>query len=171
MYSATVDIDLDVFDAVQSQIAQSGALMAKAYQRAVTRANQRLKKQFTPPTRLPVLPFIWSPDPVKQRRARAWYFANKVPRGSRGGRYKRTGRMMAAWKFKTDLKRNEGVITLTNDAPGVEYVMGFKQVPSHKITGWPDGDELAFKASEELTNIAIETWYTVADPFGGIPQL
>jgi hypothetical protein len=172
MYKVTVDIDLDVFDAVQQQVSQSGALMSKAFQRQVTRVRQRLQPRFKAPDRLPALPFIWSDDPAKQRRARAYYYAVILRRrGRRGGRYPRTGKMVAAWKFKVDLRANEGVITLTNDAPGVEYVMGFKQVPSHRITGWPNGDELAFDASQELTNVAIDTWFVVADPFGGIPRL
>ena len=80
------------------------------------------------------LPFIWSRNPIKQARARAWYFANKVPKGSTGGRYRRRGKLSAAWVVAYNPLN--GTILLRNDTPGAEYVQGNRQVLSHRLSGW-----------------------------------
>lgn len=169
MYTVEIDIAEDVFNAVSSQVSRSGDLMEKAYRREVTKVRQRITRRLKPPSKLPVLPFIWSRTASKDARARRWYFANKV-RGRGGGRYQRTGKIAAGWKLKTDLKRAGGVITLSNSVPGVEYVMGNRQVPSHKRTGWVNVQDASTEFSQILTDNASEIWFTIADPFGGIRQ-
>ena len=114
---------------------------------------------------------MWSLDPFANARAQRWYFANKVPRGSRGGRYKRTGALLESIDIVTVRESTDTeLIALSTDARGAEYVIGDRQVPSHQRSGWPRLDEIAEEESENLTDELIELWFTVTDPFAGVPR-
>jgi hypothetical protein len=169
MYSAGVFYDPDVFHAISETAKKSPGLMATAFKRQTGRLRTSLERFLkTPPPDLPVLPFVWSLYPAANARARRWYFANKVPPGSAGGRYDRTGELLDAWKVVINITDNGGIITASNDADGFDWVIGNRQVPSHTRTGWYIADEVLLDASEQATDILIDTWYTVADPLAGV---
>lgn len=92
-----------------------------------------------PPKRNRSDPFVFSDDPVKNRKAQIW-FAINYPNG-----YRRTGRLGRAWEGEILLSVNGGAVTLTVDVRnetayasrvyGAEQ-FGYKQVPGHAHTGW-----------------------------------
>lgn len=168
MIKVSADLDTRVFDDIQSTISRSGKLMSRAFQRDVTKVRQQFERDVANEPPQAPLPFVWSSNPQAQARARAYYFANKVPRGSRGGRYKRTHKLAKSWKFKIDLKDAAGVITATNDTPGAEYVIGDRQVVSHRIAGWYTDEELRVKYSAVLTERCEQTWRLISDPVGSV---
>lgn len=110
------------------------------------------------PNQLPDLPFIWSTDPRKQARARGWYFANVVPKGSKGGRYKRTGKLSKAWKVDIVISDNAVAITAENPVKAVRYVTGKRQVPGFVGVWTKHSETIAFwaDASREVIPAALK---------------
>lgn len=86
--------------------------------------------------------FIWSRDPVKQARARRWFFAN-YPNG-----YTRTGALERAWFGEITYTDNTITTTIGNPNKAASYVYGseqfdFVQVIGHQQTGWLNSGETA----------------------------
>ncbi len=75
-----------------------------------------LRREITPLTtepRAPTLPFIWSHDPTTDAQLRRAYFKT-LPKGSRGGRYVRTHKLVQAWKTEGRLIQNGAQATAFN---------------------------------------------------------
>jgi len=160
-----LQIDTDVLDAVAYTANNAPGLMATAYKRQIRSLRGRLLQRLRLiPQNVPDLPFIWSYDPAAQARARRWYFANKVPKGSKGGRYQRTGAMAEAWDVLADATDYSGILAIDNPAKGAEYVYGPKQVPSHYATGWENVDDVISEFQEQATDEVIEIWGTIVAP-------
>lgn len=166
-----VFLDTDVFEAIQEQISKSGAIAQNVVKLTTQRSRRRLRKQFVAPENLPTLPFIWSLDPIANARARAYYFAVIVPQHpSDTGRYERTGELLRGLQI-TAVKDSEGdLILVSTDYEGAPFVIGEQQVPSHSETPWFRLDDLILDESELATNEAIDLWFTLVDPFAGVPQ-
>jgi hypothetical protein len=111
--------------------------------RVIIPANERLLDRLVDeklrpyPPRVRHTPFKWSNDPIKNARARRWWFANK------NGPHVRTGALARAWQADVDYSPAESqvVVSVGNSAPGASYVVGaaafgYEQVPSHAATGW-----------------------------------
>lgn len=140
--------------------------MRNGAQVVVRRERQDLKRDVEKRVRKPAHPFIWSLNPEYQKAARQWWFKQislgKIRGGS--GRYVRTGRIIRAWKIITNLDNFEGLITLQNNAPGAEFVVGMKQVPSHARSGHPRIDKLAMASSKRMSPKLTALWRTVSRP-------
>jgi len=83
-----------------------------------------------------VYPFIWSLDPVKNAKARAWFFVH-YPKG-----YKRTGALSRAWKVTIIANKQSLSMKVENRTKGARFVVGDLktgegQIPGHKASGWP----------------------------------
>lgn len=97
------------------------------------------------PQKQPDLPFIWSPDPRKNERARRKYHAmvNSGEIQTDGERYIRTHQTSQGWD--ADVLIGDGAIVLVVEHKvkgrgrdrSIQFIEGDKQVPSHKATGWP----------------------------------
>lgn len=168
MIGAELDIDSDVLDAVRSTVGQSAAVMRTLQRRRVSKVKAHIKEDFKAPESLPDLPFIWSMDAAANARARRWYFANMVDKGSAGGRYQRTGAIEAAWDIQFIEDDNGAAITIENNAPGAEFVYGNRQVPSHYLTGWNPVSEIAARYRDELNLRLIEDWLTASSDVAGV---
>jgi hypothetical protein len=107
------------------------------------------------------LPFIWSYDPAAQRRARAWYYANRVDPDSAGGRYARTGGLEEDWRVEGDYTPAGGVTTIANPNPQAKWVYGMAQVPSHARTGFIRIDAVERKYARVLGDLYVRTWRSV----------
>lgn len=166
MYAVESFVDTDIFDAYNETFRRAPGFMAVQTNRLISRRKSRLKSEILVEPPLPDLPFVWSTDPVKNARARGWYFANRVPEGSQGGRYQRTGALLDGFDILVNVDERGGIFTITNDVPGAEFVIGFKQVPSHRK--WIVIDDVAIKFSELLNEDFIQLWHTVNDPFAGV---
>lgn len=164
MISARIRVDTDVLEAIQSQARKTPALMAKTFQRNAGRVTRRLLDELTTEPRPAVHSFGFATP-----KSRRWYFAalrqGLIP--TDGKRYKRRGVMLKAWKITIKPTLEGGEAVLENSQEGAQYVYGPRQVPGHKITGWPSIETLQEKYQAQLNDVAIETWYTVSDPFGG----
>jgi hypothetical protein len=168
MITATVTIDTDVLEHTNAVLSSSAAIMRTLTKRRVSKVRALIKNDLKAPDAVPDLPFIWSYDPAANARARRWYFANKVPKGSRGGRYQRTGALEAAWEVVFVEDDSGAAIVLQNDEDAARYVWGNRQVPSHYLTGWQPIEDIANRERDALNLGLIEDWYTASDPTAGI---
>lgn len=111
---------------------------------AVETVQRRLERTVTPPFLQELRheaervkhPFVWSYDPVKNARARRWFFAN-FPKG-----YKRTGALSRSWKITFVRGKQSISMRVTNNRKGASFVVGslngkLGQVPGHSKSGWP----------------------------------
>jgi hypothetical protein len=166
MYGVDAFVDTDVFDAYSDAFRRAPGFMGVQSKRLIQRRKSQLITEVFVEPPLPDLPFVWSLDPAKNARARRWYFANKVPYGSEGGRYPRTGDLLDGFDILVNVDEGTGVFTITNDVPGAEFVIGFKQVPSHHR--WVNIDDAALRMSELLNDDFINLWAIVNDPYAGV---
>jgi hypothetical protein len=120
---------------------------------------QPLKEEPPPPD----YPFIWSNDPQKQARARAWWFANLKKKGdSSGGRYQRTHGLSRGWLIDINTFRASIMISVYNAADrAVKWTQSVFQVPSHKRSGWAQYEDVLLKAEEKAQNNIIDAWYNL----------
>lgn len=161
----------DTVSKYQQAMDKAPGVMATLTRRRISKSSSRILKRLSvEPDAQPDLPFVWSYNPAKQARARAWYFANVVGEES-GGRYKRTHKTAKAWKVNVTVDQNGGVITASNNSKGIDYVEGDRQVPSHYLTGWltpTDIDEIILQEGVILEDQLTEDWHTALDPFAGV---
>lgn len=81
-------------------------------------------------------PFRWSNDPVKNEKARGWWFAN-FPNGR-----ERTGEMNANWDVLLERVGRAYELIVSNPISYLKRVVGSFdqnrdwQIPGHKRTGW-----------------------------------
>lgn len=166
--TSEVDKSLDLY---QQALQKAPGVMATLTRRRVQRSTSRILQKLTvEPESTPDHPFIWSYNPEKQARARRWYFANVV-RGNVGGRYTRTHKTAKAWRVVVEIDESGGTISAANNAAGVDYVEGDRQVPSHYNTGWltpVEIDDILLNEAILLEDQLFQDWQTAADPFAGV---
>lgn len=167
MTKITIAPALSVLYDVNKTIEKAPGLMTVAADRRLRKVRPQIKADAKLNASQPGLPMIWSFNPAAQARARRWYFANIVPKGSKGGRYRRTGKTDAATIVTGNFSKNGGTITLENNAKGSEYVFGARQVPSFRGLH-PNFDTVARKWSVILSSQLAQDWFTVTDPTGGV---
>lgn len=161
MVSFTLKYDSDVLEAIREDLANAPKTIQTFAEKTLPDLIRADLKPLTTEPRQPDLPFIWSLDPVKQARARRWYFANKVKGKARGGRYSRTHALVNNWHVTTGSLRDGSFVSVTNDTPGLDYVQGPFQVPSHKDSGWAQYDDILLKTEEKANDLLIEAWFDV----------
>jgi hypothetical protein len=125
----------------------------------------------TVPSKLPGHPFIWSKLKAAQNRARRWWFAaiaGKIPGvriETQGGRYKRKSDKIDAG---AEVDPKTGIVTIEIPAGAFgTWVTGPKQVPSHKQTPWPRIDKEAEEYTEEVIDVAADTWFNLGEKVAG----
>lgn len=157
MVAFTLTYDKDVLSAIKQDLINAPKSI-QIYAEKVVPAI--IRKDLTPLLTEPPQSydkFIWSHDPVKQRRAQRWYFANKV-KGRTGGRYVRTHALVNNWKIATAKTGSGAILTVSNSTPGLDYVQGPKQVPSHQDSGWAQYDDVLLKAEKHANDLVIDFW-------------
>lgn len=157
MVNFTLTYDKDVLAALQSDIRASAKAVQVYAEKVVPKLIRPILTPLTNEPRQPSLPFVWSYDPAANARARRWYFANKV-KGRTGGRYVRTHALVTNWKITGGSLANGAIISISNDTPGLDYVQGPRQVPSHHDSGWAQYDDILLKAEAKANDLVIDFW-------------
>lgn len=161
MYSASLEIDNDIIDAIIKNAGNLPKLMETAVKRQESRIKSRLLKQLRTEPGSPKYPIQWSSD--RQRKA---YFASN---GFGGGiPYQRTGKLVRAWKVEFVHSDGGLAIVAENPVASARYVIGDAQQPFHKITGWYNADNVIADETVRAQDVLIETWYTVTDSLAGV---
>ena len=164
-----VFVDDDVLDEWGNLLVRLPALAKGAIFNLTRHLKKRIITELTDEPGSPSYPYVWSLDPDANARAMRYYFGvilkgKKTP----GGRYQRTGKLLAGWDVKAAIKNDRALITMENPAAGADYVQGRFQIYGHIRTGWPNADEIALKYSEIATDEFTEMWFTLVDPYAGI---
>lgn len=167
MVSFTLTYDKDILAAIADNIARAPQTIAVFAEKSLPKLIEKDLIPLRTEPRQPSLPFIWSYDPVKQRKAARYYFKNKV-RGRVGGRHVRTHELVRNWKVVAGRLRNGAVMTVSNNTPGLDYVQGPKQVPSHADSGWAQYDEVLLRAERHANDIMIDAWLGILDTKGSV---
>lgn len=155
---------IDVFAAINDELAQKPRLMATAYKRNMTRVVQRkivlLKVEpGAPPEGITAL--------MTPRQRRAFWATN----GFGGGiPHDRTHATSNGWQSSVEAIDMGGQATIYNDVPGINYVEGYQQQFFLAYIGWPYAPPILDAFVVEAEDVAIDTWYVISDPFAGIPQ-
>jgi len=168
LVNVQASVDLSALEVRDKTVKEAVKLMQGFSKIRAKGSTNRIRSAFSAPNSLPDLPFIWSLDPVKQKRARAYYFAVIVPnskqskRGRFKGRYKRTGKLERAWQVQFQPETNGGSFVASNPSDAVDYVYGDRQVPSHFLTGWEEMDRVFDYESNILIHEIINDWQLVS---------
>lgn len=163
MFSVQITVPVDVFAAIDDQIQQTPVLMERAFNRASSRLRSRLLEQLRTQPGAPHYPLRW----MSERQRRAYFATNGFGHGIP---YQRTGALAQGWHVEYAPFDNGGGITIWNNAPSEVYVEGYQQQPFHQDTGWPFAPQVIAEFSEQMTDVIIDTWFVISDPFAGIPQ-
>lgn len=163
MYVVRLNPDLDVLKAVRALpstvLPAFGAYVEGTVLPAIEKDVQDLLVPY-PPERGPGK-FTWSADREADQRARRWYFANfkgRMPYQRRGD----SNGIAAFWRVRLDRRQNIGYMTVRNIAPEVVFVIGVRQVISHKDQGWAaDFPAKNEKIRLHLTDLLITGWYRI----------
>lgn len=160
----TVTYNNRVLSDLSTKIKKAPATILDVAEKTIPSLMQRELEPLTTEPRIPTLPFIWSFDPAAQARARRYYFGVKLKGKPRGGRYSRTHMLVNQWK-KIIVARtpNEATFTTGNDMPGLDYVQGPSQVPSHNDSGWGRYDIVLPSVGDKVFNALSTKWFDVLD--------
>lgn len=110
----------------------------------------------------PDYPFVWSHDPAKQARARAWWFAHLKRTGSKNGKYKRTHGLVKGWTVDVSTFRASVMLSVYNPAArAVKWTQSVFQVPSHKRSGWQQYEDVLLRAEEKAQDAIVDAWFEV----------
>lgn len=154
------------FENARKTVRAAPAQMRNGTKIAVRRERSRLNKEFQRQIPVPRHKFIWSRNPLKQKRARGWWFrelrAGRI--STANDRYARSGLLQRSWKLESRIENYFAAITISNTRPGAAFVVGTWQVPSHEDSGYPRIDRLAVQSGERLTNEVIALWQVVSMP-------
>ncbi len=158
MFYTEVILDTDVLEAVKSiprRVTPAMALYVD--RRVIPHIEQRVQATLSVYPGPVVYPFEFATE--KSRRA---FFATNG--FGKGIPTRRTGELGRAWVVDVDRRRNEGYITIRNTAPSAIYVIGVRQVPGHRRTGWGARfDHYILDISEEANDMLIDGWVIVTD--------
>jgi hypothetical protein len=166
MFSLSIDIDSTSTDALLAAFEQAPRLTNQIIQQTMTSAMAQMKDSaatYPGPVKYPI---EWASE--RQRKA---FFATN---GFGGGiPYQRSGRFGEAWELNYRALENGGQITITNTAKTkrgddlAQYIVGARQQPFHRNTGWPRVDVQMAAIREELIDSIMEAYFDVIDSSAG----
>ena len=87
--------------------------------------------------------------PAQKRAYWARVKSGEISTDPRTG-YRRSGTLGRKFSHKVTRHANGMTGELTNNAPGAIYVIGERQQPFHKESGWPQIDDVAAKESKAI---------------------
>lgn len=161
MYTGSLTIDNDIIQAIEDNVNNLPVLMETAFkrqQRLIRRSVlAKLRKQ---PGKVKY-PIQWAS--ARQRRA---FFASDG--FGKGIPYQRTGGLVNAWEVDFVREGDSYAIVAVNPLPAAQYVVGDKQQPFHRNTGWYRADDVLIDETIRAEDVLIDTWFTVTDDLAGV---
>jgi len=160
MFSATVVVDTDVLDALRETARQA----PRAYQAFV---NGTVRRAALQEVRARLAEY---PGPVKHpfefatAKSRRYYFWLRKGKGP----YRRTGHLLESWTIEVQASVTDGFITAVNTASYAQWVIGDRQVPGHRNTGWYRASDELVETSVYINNMLIDGWYSISEPGKGV---
>jgi hypothetical protein len=163
MIRIAVRADTDILEAFADTAQRAPKLVATAYNRATVRLRRQLLERLREEPGLPSYPLRW-----KSERQRRFVLARLRESGNLP--YKRTGKLLDGYEVELIADENGGILRVINKQPYAHFVVGDWAQPFHLDTGWKQLAPTVTEFEQVAIDVLIETWFTVADPFAGIPQ-
>ena len=162
MISVEVRLETDVLDAIADAAVKAPGLMNTVFKRRVRSLRSRMlaELRIVPPP--PNYPIKWK----TARQRRAFFASNGFERGIPT---ERTGLLLDSYDVVLNSTDAGGILLATNDAPYARFVVGDDAQPFH-IDHWPQLADTVIKYEEIAFNELVSDWYTVVDPFAGVPR-
>lgn len=162
MTSYSLTFDDDVIETVINDLVEAPRRLQVEVRDTVYKQLERDIAPLKEEPQQPDYPFIWSRDPQKQARARAYWFAHLKRTGATGGRYQRTHGLAQGWQIDINTFRASIMITIFNPAVrAVKWVQSVFQVPSHQASGWVQYEGVVLEAEQTAQDTIIDTWYNL----------
>lgn len=161
--TADVQAALDVLDAVRETARKTPGLTKTVFRRRVRSVKSRMLPELRIKPGPPRYPLRWKS--AKQRR-----FVMAKLRREGNLPYQRTDDYINSFDVVGIETAEGGILRMVNTHPAARYIGGDDQQPFHIDTGWQSYAEVVVKYSEIATNEFIDDWFTIADPFAGIPR-
>ena len=167
MFEVSFRADTDVMDALQDALREAPRTTNTIMNRSVLpEFTERARRELTPYPSAVKHPIRW-----KSERQRKAYFASD---GFGGGIPSvRTGYLGQSWDIANTELESGGIITIENTATTrtgdnlAQYVVGEHQQPFHEDTGWPNAEDKLIVLQEQLTDVAIDVYFSIVDaPLG-----
>lgn len=153
--SATVRVEADVLDELQTAIREAPAKVNRQVnRRLLPKYRRRARALFQPPPRPAVKPIEWT----SERQRRAFFATNGFGAGIP---YRRTGRMQAATEVTLKPLGQGAAIVIDNPTKYARFVVGRDQQRFHARTGWQRADLGLQKLSDDLTDEVINLYFEV----------
>lgn len=100
-------------------------------------------------------PIEWSNKHGDHRQRKAFFATN----GFGGGiPTKRTGRLLRSFRFRTEISDRKVYVFIENAAKYFVFVMGRRQQPFHRNTGWPLAETQFRKAAKPARAVWRDGW-------------
>lgn len=163
MIRANVQVDRDVLDAFADAARSAPKLTSVAYNRALVGVRRQILDAFQKEPGAPSYPLRWKSD-----RQRKFVMAKLRREGNLP--YRRTGKLLDSYEVTLIADENGGVLQVTNKSPNAVFVVGDWAQPFHLDTGWVQMATVVSEFDEVALDILIETWFTLTDPYAGVPQ-
>ena len=168
MFGITIQQPTELFAQINQNIGQAPKLFQTAYKRNMGRVRSRWIRALgtEPPAASNAYALPWTSE--KQRRA---FFATKG--FGRGIPTHRTHELSKSNDVQIDTFDEGGTITVLNTSPSAKYVYGDIDTPQQVMfakIGWLDPNEVNAQFQDEAVDVLTETFYTVFDPFAGVPE-
>jgi hypothetical protein len=162
-FGAYITPPTDVIEAMNSQLEASPMLMQRSYRRAMVRVGQNALSELSVEPGTPHYPLLWKS--ARQRR-----FVMALLREQGNLPYQRTHMLSESWRYLIDDLESGGEFSVFNTDPTARYVIGDDAQPYHLETGWTQAAPVLMRYMELAESVAVDTWFTIVDEFGGIPR-
>jgi len=163
LISVGVLVPLDILAAIDDQMGKTPRLMQVAFKREVSRLRTQILVELAVEPGPPKYPLRWKSN--RQRRA---VMAKLRSEGNLP--YQRTHRLVRGWRADYLDTSDGGLMRVYNEAPYAEFVQGDNAQPFHLDSGWVQAAPVLTKWEDRASDRLIEIWFTVSDPFAGVPQ-
>lgn len=158
-----VSVAVDILDAFRDIARKVPGKTRTAYRRNVGRLRSRLLARVKVEPGKPHYPLRWKSD--RQRR----YVMAKL-REENNLPYQRTGKLLNSYELELVEEPTSAILRLVNNDPKARFVVGDDAQPFHLDTGWVQMSPVIAEGRNEAEDLLIETYFTVADEFAGVPR-
>ncbi len=158
-----VSVAVDILDALKDAARTLPAKTRTAYRRNVGRLRSRLLARLQVKPNKPTYPLRW-----KSERQRRYVMAKLREEGNLP--YQRTDKLLNSYELELVEEPTSAILRLVNTDPKARFVVGDDAQPFHLDTGWVQMAPVVADGREEAEDLLIETYFTVADEFAGVPR-
>jgi len=159
-YSITVE-DM-ALEALKDAIARSPQTMRKfVYKTVRNHLMNTTIKELRTPAPPPQYPLTWRSPAQRRATIAKLRKENNLP-------YQRTGELERGWKVEVDSNAQDTLLSISNDVPYVNQVMGVYPERQPMFPQWGVYPLIILEGQEWAQNAIIEEWFSIVEPQKGV---